>query len=67
MALQDKIALRLDQLESAMIQQSHLTDPSEVLDLIYSITKFISVMSDEDIDYVQVAMDAVENRRQWNP
>ena len=67
MALQDKIEFRLDQLESAMIRQSHLTNPSEVLDLIHSITKFISVMTDDDIDYVQAAMDALENQRKWNP
>ena len=67
MALLDKIEFRLDQLESAMIRQSHLTNPSEVLYLIHSITKFISVMTDDDIDYVQAAMDALENQRQWNP
>jgi len=66
MALQDKISSRLDELEGALTRQEHLTSPSQVADLIGSLTKFISAMSDEDIDFVQVATDVLENQRRWN-
>ena len=66
MALRDKISSRLDQLEAALTRQEHLTSPSQVADLIGSLTKFISVMSDEDTDFVQVATDVLENQRRWN-
>lgn len=66
MKIREKITQRLSDLETALKEQIHLTNSTEVTDLIQSITKFISVLSDEDIDYVQSAMIAVDEKRRWS-
>jgi len=66
MTIREKITQRLSDLETALKEQIHLTNSTEVTDLIQSITKFISVLSDEDIDYVQSAMIAVDEKRRWS-
>jgi len=66
MTIREKITQRLNDLETALKKQTHLTNPTEVTDLIQSITKFISVLSDEDIDYVQSAIIAVDEKRRWS-
>ena len=66
MTIQEKITQRLSDLETALKEQIHLTNSTEVTDLIQSITKFISVLSNEDIDYVQSAMIAVDEKRRWS-
>ena len=66
MTIRETITQRLSDLETALNEQIHLTNPTEVTDLIQSITKFISVLSDEDIDYVQSAMIAVDEELIWD-
>lgn len=64
--LLDKINDRMDLVESYMEANIHLADPNTVLEAIESVSKFWSVLSDEDRDYLHVARDAVDEQREWN-
>lgn len=63
--LKDKINTRLTELERLMSSQTHLTNPDIVLECINSITKFWSVLSDEDKDYVDSAKYALDAKLDW--
>lgn len=63
--LKSKINNRLDDLEKLMGDQKHLTNPDIVVECIDSITKFWSVLNDEDKDYIECARFALENKSEW--
>lgn len=63
--LMEKIELRMQKLESQMKSQTHISDPETVAETIMSITKFWSVMNEEDQDYVDCARYALEDGREW--
>ena len=63
--LKDKINKRLETLEGLMGNQKHLTDPVTVIECIESITKFWSILKDEDKDYIDCARFALEKRLEW--
>ena len=64
--LMDKIEERMDQLQAMMESQEHIENPYKVLNHIASITKFWSVLSDEDKDYIDSAKYAAEGKMEWN-
>jgi hypothetical protein len=66
MEIHDKIEQRLDALESVLKQQRHISEPDEVLEIITSITKFWTALSDEDRDYVNAARYALEDKLPWS-
>lgn len=61
----EKIETRMKTLEMQLNANIHLSAKESVLATIYSITKFWSVLNEEDRDYIQCAQDAVESRRKW--
>ena len=63
--LRQKINSRLDNLEELMGAQKHLTDPSIVLECIDSITKFWSILSDEEKDFLEGVKYALSKRLEW--
>lgn len=63
--LMEKIELRMQKLEGQMKSQTHISDPEAVAETIMSITKFWSVMNEEDQDYVECARYALEDGREW--
>jgi len=63
--LMEKIELRMQKLEAEMNSQTHISDPDAVMETIMSITKFWSVMNEEDQDYVDCARSALEDGREW--
>ncbi len=63
--LKNKINNRLDNLEQLMGNQKHLSNPELVLECIDSVTKFWSVLSDEDKDYIECANFALEKKLEW--
>ncbi|KIN75683.1 hypothetical protein [Sulfitobacter mediterraneus] len=67
MKIHDKIERRLDALEFALKNQEHISEPDKVLEIIASITKFWTVLGDEDRDYVNAARFALEEQRPWTP
>jgi hypothetical protein len=64
-AVRDKIHERMDQLQAMMESNQHLTDPTGVEDHIQTITKFWSVLSEEDQEYIEFARYAIETRHEW--
>lgn len=63
--LRDKINERMDMVQQYMESNLHLKDPHAVIMAIESVSKFWSVLSEEDQEYLQVARDAVEDGRDW--
>ena len=56
----------MDHLQKCMEGQAHIDRPEYVNDVIESVSKFWSVLSDEDKDYIHCARDALENKTDWN-
>ena len=64
--LRQKIKSRLDYIQELMESNYHLEHADEVYDLTLEVSKFWSVLSEEDREYIQVAQDAIENGISWN-
>jgi len=64
--LQDKIKQRMDILQMWMEENYHMRRPDVVEEHIQTITKFWSVMTDEDKDYIHGAQYAIEQKTMWN-
>jgi len=65
---QRKVKERMDQLQEWMESNYHLEHPDEVLEHISNITKFWSVLQEEDMDYLHGARYAIEEKLEWgNP
>ena len=65
MTVKDKIKERMDQLQEWMERNYHLEHPDDVIDLIQSVSKFWSVLSEEDKDYIHGAQYAIEEKMEW--
>ena len=65
MSLRERIDTRLDALQHWMESDYHLERPDEVMQLSLSISKFWSVLSEEDREYVQYAQLAIEDKLSW--
>jgi len=65
MNLRTKIDNRMDQLQEWMESNYHLENSQEVYDHTLTISKFWSVMSEEDREYVQMAQNACEEKQVW--
>jgi len=66
MSVKDKIKDRMDQLQDWMEDNYHLEKPDEVVEHIHSVSKFWSVLSEEDKDYIHGAQYAIEEKMAWN-
>jgi len=56
---------RMDQLQAWMEANHHLKNPQEVHELTLNVSKFWSVLSEEDRDYIQAAQHAIEDKLEW--
>lgn len=65
MTLRQRIDIKMNVLQHWMETNYHLVDQKRVSEHALSIGKFWSVLSEEDKDYVQVAQDAIEEKRKW--
>lgn len=68
MSIKDKISVRLDDLAKHLLAGDHLRSAEgvvAVLDIIASITKFTSVLSDEERDFINAARMAVAAKKEW--
>lgn len=61
----EKIEARMDKLETQLKAQEHISDPASVHDTIRDLTKFWSVLDDENKDYIHFAQDALREQRKW--
>jgi len=60
-----KIKQRMDVLQHWMESNYHLQRPEVVEEHIQTITKFWSVLNDEDKDYIHGARYAIEEKMEW--
>lgn len=63
--IREKIEARLDALEESLQRQDNLADPVTALELIRSIKKFYSVLTEEQKDFIQCARWAVSEQKGW--
>lgn len=63
--LKTKIDNRMDHLQTCMETQAHVHRPEYVIDVLESVSKFWSVLNEEDRDYIHCARDALENKMEW--
>ena len=64
--VKDKIKDRIDHLEKCLTGQAHIDRPEYVQDVIDSIGKFDSALSEEDQDYLLSAKFALSEGLKWN-
>lgn len=64
--LREKINQRMDILQMWMEKNYHLQRPEVVSEHIASVSKFWSVLSEEDRDYIQCSQHAIEEQTEWN-
>ena len=60
--LKTKINQRMDKLQEMMENDYHFQEPDEVYEHTLTVSKFWSVLSVEDRDYIQAAQDAIETK-----
>ena len=65
MTITVKIKERMDKLQKWMESNYHIDHPNEVYELTTSVSKFWSVLSEEDQDYIQAAQHAIEKKELW--
>lgn len=65
--VQKKINERMDILQNWMENNYHLKRPEVVKEHIESISKFWSVLLEEDRDYIQGCQYAIEEKLEWKP
>jgi len=56
----------MDTLQNWMENNYHLKNPTEVYALTLSVSKFWSVLSEEDKEYIQCAQDSINEGWEWN-
>lgn len=59
------IKTRMDHLQELMEGQAHIDRPDYTQDIIDSVSKFWSVLSDEDKDYIHCSRHALEEQTEW--
>ena len=63
--VQKKINERMDILQNWMENNYHLKRPEVVKEHIESVSKFWSILSEEDRDYIQGCQYAIEEKFEW--
>ena len=65
MTTQDIINQKLDELETMLTSQQHISSPQTVGELLDALSALFHLMSDDDRDYVQCAKVALEDKIEW--
>jgi len=65
MNIKTKIKQRMDILQSWMEADYHLSRPEVVEEHITTVSKFWSVLSEEDKDYIHGCRYAIESKSSW--
>tara|TARA_B100000902_G_scaffold21145_1_gene25452 strand:- start:958 stop:1170 length:213 start_codon:yes stop_codon:yes gene_type:complete len=63
--MREKIKERMDVLQKMMENNIHLDDAQRVTRQIETVSKFWSVLSEEDRDYIQGCQYAIEEKYKW--
>ena len=63
--LKEKIQIRLDKIEMLMNEDFHLKNPDEVYDQTLDVSKFWSILSEEDRDFIRGVQSSIEEGWSW--
>lgn len=63
--LKERIQYRLDQIEMLMYEDYHLKNPDEVMLQTLNVSKFWSILSEEDRDFIQGVQSSIEEGWSW--
>jgi hypothetical protein len=63
--IKQKVNERINKLEQLMNSQEHLSNPESVIECLDSITKFWSVLQEDEQDYVECARFALDKKLEW--
>ena len=56
----------MDKLQEIMESNQHLEDKEAAYDLTLEVSKFWSILGEEDKDYIQMCQMAIEEQKEWN-
>jgi hypothetical protein len=56
----------MDKLQEMMESNQHLKDKEAAYDLTLEVSKFWSILGEEDKDYIQMCQMAIEEEKEWN-
>jgi hypothetical protein len=65
MTTQDIINQKLDELETALTSQQHISSPEKIDAHLDTLSMYFHLMNDEDRDYVNCARIALEDKIEW--
>ena len=65
MSVREKLKLRFEKLEKMMTSNEHLSNKSEAIEIIESISKFWRVLNEEERDYINASRWAIEEDEEW--
>ena len=63
--LKQKITNRIDQIEMLVRQDYHLHNPEELMLQTLAVSKFWSVLSEEDREFIQAVQSSIEEGWSW--
>jgi hypothetical protein len=63
--LKEKIKNRLDQIEMLVRKDYHIQNPEEMMLQTLNVSKFWSVLSEEDRDFIQAVQSSIEEGWSW--
>lgn len=63
--LNEKIKLRLDEIEDLMNRNQHLMVPEDLEEKVSNVSKFWSALSEEDRDFIDGVRWAIEEKVKW--
>ncbi len=67
--VREKIKTRLDELEASLKSGKHLSSDDdeirEVVALVFGISKFSRILTEEEKDFLQCAMIALTDQKEW--
>jgi hypothetical protein len=64
-SIRQRIEDRLNLVEQMLISRKHISDPDTALETIASVSKFYSVLTEEQRDFINAARWAIEEQMEW--
>ena len=65
MTIRERIQVRLDELAKLLETQSHIHAPELVTEKLESVSKFWSILSEEEREYVSSVRFAIKEQIEW--
>ena len=63
--IRQRIEDRLNLIEQMLISQMHISDPDFAFETIATVSKFYSVLTEEQRDFINAARWAIDEQKEW--